>query len=121
MTNPVVHFEINVYNAKRARVFYRKLFGWKIGPLSKVSKDSKWLHANVAKTGKGGIGGGIAGTGSRGVTMYVEVRDVAAALKKAKKLGGKVTRKVMPVPGMGTIGWFRDQAGNEIGLWSVRK
>lgn len=115
MNHPVVHFEINVYNAKRSRTFYRKLFGWKIDPI-----DRKFSHATVRRTGRGGIAGGIAGTNSRGVTMYVQCDDIEAVFRKVKKLGGKVTRKVMEIPGMGRIGWFRDQAGNELGLWSPR-
>ncbi len=116
MNHPVIHFEINVYNARRSRTFYQKLFGWKIGPVDPRMGN----HASITRTGKGGIGGGIAGTNSRGVTMYVEVKDIEATFRKVKKLGGKVTRKVMPIPGMGRIGWFRDQAGNEIGLWSKK-
>jgi len=98
MNHPVIHFEINVYNAKRSRDFYRKLFGWKIAAL-----DKRYSHAAVMRTGKGGIGGGIAGTNSRGVTMYVQTDDIEATFKKVKKLGGKVTRKVMEIPGMGRI------------------
>ncbi len=114
MSNPVMHFVINVYKAKSARKFYQRLFGWKIAPV-----DPKMMHyAEIKRTGKGGIAGGIAGTNSRGVTMYVGVKNIEAALKKARKLGGKVTRKVMDIPGDGRIGWFRDPAGNEIGLWS---
>lgn len=115
MSDPVIHFEINVYKPKPAIAFYRRMFGWKIDRF-----DKKFSHATVRRTGKGGIAGGIAGTNSRGVTMYVGVKNVAAALKKAKACGGKVTRKVMPIPGMGVIGWFRDPAGNEIGLWGPR-
>lgn len=113
MNNPVFHFVVNVYNAKRARTFYQKLFGWKIAPY-----DKKMSYASITRTGKGGIVGGIAGTNSRGVTMYVRVKNIEAVFTKVKKLGGKVTRKIMPIPGMGRIGWFRDQAGNEIGVWS---
>lgn len=119
MNNPVIHFEINVYNAKRARAFYQKVFGWKIARLEKMDKHMS--HASISRTGRKGIGGGIAGTNSRGVTMYVQVDNIEATFKKIKKQGGKVTRKVMEIPGMGRIGWFRDQAGNELGLWSMKK
>ncbi len=113
MGAPVVHFEINVYKAKKAVAFYRGVFGWKIAKL-----DRKFNHATVTKTGKGGIAGGIAGTNSKGVTMYMEVPNIEAVFKKVKAKGGKVTRKVMEIPGMGRIGWFRDPAGNELGLWT---
>ncbi len=116
MGAPVVHFEINVYKAKKAIEFYRRVFGWKIDKL-----DRKFSHATVKKTGKGGINGGIAGTNSRGVTMYMQVKDIEATFKQVKKKGGKVTRKVMEIPGMGRIGWFRDPAGNELGLWTPRR
>jgi predicted enzyme related to lactoylglutathione lyase len=113
MNHPVMHFIINVYKAKHARTFYQRLFGWKISPV-----DKKMAYAGIRKTGTGGISGGIAGTNSRGVTMYVGVKNVAETLKKVKKVGGKVTRKPVTIPGMGTIGWFRDPAGNEIGVWA---
>ena len=116
MKNPICYFVINVYKPKAARVFYQKLFGWKIGKL-----DKEMHFAEISKTGRQGIGGGIAGTNSRGVTMYVQVKDIEATLAKAKKLGGKVTRKIMDIPGWARICWFRDPAGNEIGLMSPRK
>ena len=115
MSDPVIHFEINVYKPRAAIRFYRRMFGWRIAAF-----DKRMSHASISSTGRGGIGGGIAGTNSRGVTMYVRVKNVPAALKKAKACGGRVTRKPMPIPGMGTIGWFRDPAGNEIGLWARR-
>jgi len=116
MKNPICYFVINVYKTKQARAFYQKLFGWKIGAI-----DQKMSFAEIARTGTKGIGGGIAGTDSRGVTMYVEVKDLEGTLARARKLGGKVTRKIVAVPGWARICWFRDPAGNEIGLMSPTK
>ncbi len=66
-----------------------------------------------------GIGGGIASSmdGAAGhVTVYVEVADLAGALKKAEELGGKTVMPPMAVPGGPEIAQFADPEGHMIGL-----
>ena len=68
----------------------------------------------------GYIGGGI---GKRGgplehpvVTIVVD--DVAAAIKKVEKNGGKIARAKQEIPGnMGWTAYFKDTEGNIVGLY----
>jgi predicted enzyme related to lactoylglutathione lyase len=50
------------------------------------------------------------------VTFYVEVADLAGALKKAQALGGKTVMEPHAVPGGPEIAMFADPDGNVIGL-----
>ena len=50
------------------------------------------------------------------VTFYVNVPDVAAALKTAESLGAKTVMPPMAVPGGPEIAQFADPDGNIIGL-----
>jgi len=65
------------------------------------------------------VGGGIGAdmqAGAGYVTIYVEVDDLAAALKKAEELGGKTLMPPMDVPGGPQIAKFADPEGHMIGL-----
>ncbi len=112
MGQPVVHFEIGTWQGARAKQFYSTLFGWDI-----VSQGPAMM---IATGSKEGIQGNIAQPDSEPksyVTIYVQVDDVAASLKQAEKLGGKVLVPASEVPAMGHFAWFADLDGNAIGLW----
>ncbi len=114
MPNPVTHFEIIGKDGKKLQDFYGKLFGWHIDANNPMNYGMVDTH-----TGKG-IGGGI-GAGdpkhpSNYVTVYVEVDDLAAALKKAESLGGKTVMPPSDVPGGPRIAMFTDPEGNVVGL-----
>ena len=112
MASPVVHFEITGKDAKKLQDFYGKLFDWKI------DADNPMSYGMV-EAGEGGIGGGIAATddGSAGrVTVYVEVDDLQAHLRRAKGLGGKTVVPVTTVPDMVTFALLADPEGHVIGL-----
>jgi hypothetical protein len=73
-------------------------------------------------TGGGGINGHITALGHepyRYVTVYVQVDDVPAYLKKAESLGGKTLVPPVEIP-TGTFAWFADLDGNTIGLWKPK-
>ena len=110
MAHPVVHFEVIGRDAKRTQEFYASLFGWKIDA-------SNPMQYGVVSAEPGGIAGGVAGSpeGPR-VTFYVGVPDLAAALAKAKRLGGKTLLEPQAVPGGPEIAMFQDPDGNAIGL-----
>ena len=110
MTHPVMWFEVLGKDGNTLRQFYGGLFGWNAnGP----------VEYGIVNTGDGrGIQGGIGQTypGTRPwVTFYVETPDVAASLKQAETLGGKVVvpRTVMPDV---TLGVFEDPEGHAVGL-----
>lgn len=112
MPNPVVHFEIIGKDWKKLQDFYSKLFGWHIDANNPMNYGMVDTH-----TGKG-IGGGIGNdqSGNKRVTVYAEVDDLAATLKKAEALGGKTIMPPTDVPGGPTLAMFTDPEGNIFGI-----
>ena len=112
MPNPIVHREIAASNAKKLQAFYTGLFGWKI------NANNPMNYGLVAPGGKRGIGGGIfqGQEGDKRITIYAEVGDPDAFLKKAESLGGKTVMHTEVVPGMVTFAIFADPEGNLFGL-----
>lgn len=113
MSNPVVHFEINTKHPRRSQAFYGKLFAWSI------DANNPMQYGLVKKTGKGGIGGGIAAVekGAKPfVTVYVQVKSITTTLRRVRQLGGKVIVPRTVIPQMVTFGMFRDLDGNIIGV-----
>ena len=110
MACKVVHFEVCGSDGKRLQEFYGSLFDWSVDA-------SNPMQYGLVSQEQGGIGGGITGSqsGSR-VTFYVGVPDLAAALKKAERLGGKTVLPPTDVPGGPKIAQFTDPEGNVIGL-----
>ena len=109
MPDKVMHFEIHGRDGKRLQDFYATLFGWK------VDANNPMKYGMV--TGESpGIGGGITESPHPMVTFYVAVGDLAAALKKAERLGGKTVMQPTQVPNGPEIAQFADPEGNVIGL-----
>jgi uncharacterized protein len=110
MGNPVVHFEVVGSDGAKLQEFYGDLFGWKI------SADNPQNYGIVDNGGEGINGGvGQAPDGSRQVTWYVQVGNIADCLRKAEEMGGKV---VMPRTEMDmvTMAMMADPEGNVVGL-----
>lgn len=111
MNSPVVHFEIGCKDKVKTCGFYKSLFGWGASPEQPfVMPDQK----------ENAIGGHINSLGHEPhnyVTVYVQVDDLAASLKKAESLGGKVIVPPQEVPDMGHFAWFADPEGNVLGMW----
>lgn len=118
MTAPVVHFEVNARNARRAQEFYANLFGWKIDA-------NNPMGYGVVDTGlKIGINGGIGqveGDKPPFVTFYAAVEDPQAYLDKAVSLGATVITPVTEVPNMVTYALFADPEGNRVGVVKGRQ
>jgi predicted enzyme related to lactoylglutathione lyase len=69
-----------------------------------------------------GIGGHISTLGHEPhhyTIFYVDVRDVAASLKKAESLEGKTLVPPVDIP-TGTFAWMQDPEGNMVGLWKAK-
>lgn len=113
MNSPIVHFEINGKNSKKTVKFYKSLLGWK--PKSMQGMDYHMLGAQGGK----GIGGGLstAGKGKKPhITIYAEVANLEKTLKKAVKLGGKVTQKPIQVPNGPRLAMISDPDGIPFGF-----
>lgn len=115
MAQKVVHFEIIGKDGKKLQEFYSKLFDWNVDA-------NNPMNYGMVNADQSGVGGGIAGgppmgdAGDGHVTVYVEVPDLAAALKKAESLGGKTVSPPMAVPGGPEIAQLADPEGHMIGI-----
>ena len=113
MPNPVTHFEITGKDGKALQEFYGKLFDWH------VDANNPMNYGMVDTHGKG-INGGISsgdGSGMQSyVTVYVEVDDTDAYLKKAAAMGGKTIMETTVIPNAVTMAMFADPEGHIIGL-----
>ncbi len=115
MGAPVVHWEINARDARRAQEFYSSLFGWTI------DANNPMGYGMVSTGSPQGIGGGIGQNDPNqpvppAVTFYVQVEDPQMVLDKVAGLGGRVVMPVTEIPGMVTFALFADPEGNTIGL-----
>jgi uncharacterized protein len=116
MGYPVVHFEINTAATPELTRFYAAAFDW---AMQADGDDYTQINTEgvCAGTGAPGIDGGIGPSdpGDDFVTFYVQVPDVADALRRVVELGGEVD---LPETHAGRIvmAIFRDPAGNRIGL-----
>lgn len=109
MAGKVSHFEVLGRDGKRLQDFYASLFDWSVDA-------SNPMQYGLVSPEQSGIGGGIAGQSAPRVTFYVEAADLATALAKVEKLGGKTVMPPHDVPGGPTIAHFADPEGNVIGL-----
>jgi predicted enzyme related to lactoylglutathione lyase len=107
---PVVHFEIEARDPEKIAAFYRALFNWNI-------RDGMILDIDAGIGGpEPGPAGHIRKSGRSGVTLYVQVRDLAETLARTKDLGGDVVLELLQVPGGATLAAIADPEGNPITL-----
>ena len=109
MPNPVVHFEIGASDSAALRRFYSQAFDWTI------NADNP-MQYGLVETGGEGIGGGITEAENPGVTLYVQVDDLEAALERVAAGGGRTVQEITTIPGMVTFALFADPEGNVVGL-----
>lgn len=113
MPRAVIHFEIGCRNSADTQKFYSSLFDWNItpaGPAAMIAPEAP------------GIGGHITQLGHEPhhyTIFYVDVDDVAAYIKKAESLGGKMLVPPVEIPA-GTFAWIQDPDGNTVGLWKAK-
>ncbi|MFX1438292.1 MAG: VOC family protein [Promethearchaeota archaeon] len=109
------HFEINADDPKRAKIFYEKVFKWKIekweGPLD------YWI-ITAGDEDEVGINGGLQKREHKDdkITNYIGVDSVNNLVKKIKENGGKILREKSPIPGVGYYAFFEDTEGNRLGI-----
>jgi uncharacterized protein len=112
MPNPIVHWEIQSKDRKKAQEFYKNLFGWHI------DDNNQWEYGMVDTHAEGGINGGIGQCqdGSNRITFYAQVDNLQAYLNKAEKLGGKTVMPPTALTDDMSLAMFTDPEGNFIGL-----
>ncbi len=109
MSNAFVWFHHGSDKPRESTVFYEKLLGWKgaDGPpgMTMLGRDAGPFAAVMARKGE-----------VRGWVPYVQVEDVAAATRRAVKLGAEVLEDQTPGPA-GTYSVVRDLGGALVALW----
>ena len=107
---PVVHWEIEALDAERQRAFYSELFNWTIG-------DGPIMNIPAGLGGpEPGPAGHIRQGRSAGVRLYVQVRDIKAALASVVELGGAALSEPFDVPNGPTIAFAQDPEENPLVL-----
>lgn len=116
MANPVMWFEIIGKDARKLQSFYKDVFGWKMTePAGPQFGDYSQLENPAGEGINGGIGGAMQGSGAR-VSVYIEVNDPDAYLKKVESKGGKTLMPTTTIMPGTTIALFADPEGNVTGL-----
>lgn len=107
---PVVYFEIDALDADLLTRFYGELFNWNIG-----EGFIRQIPAGIGGP-ENGIGGHIRQGDRGGVTLFIQVKNVAASLERAVALGGATTTPPFQIPGGALIAGIEDPEGNRITL-----
>lgn len=105
---PVVHWEIEAVDAERQRAFYAAMFNWEVGegPIMDI-------QAGIGGP-EPGPGGHIRQSNRSGVSLYVQVLDLAASLVRVAELGGAARSEPIDIPGGPTIAFAADPEGNPL-------
>ena len=107
---PVVHWEIRAEDPARLRAFYAGMFNWTIG-------DGPIMDIPAGVGGpQPGPGGHIRASTPGGVTLYVQVRDLAESLARTAALGGTVVVERIQIPDGATLAAIEDPEGNPLML-----
>jgi predicted enzyme related to lactoylglutathione lyase len=109
----IVHFEVNTRDAKRAKNFYTKLFGWKYKD-SEIPGVEYYLIDGV--TPGGAINPIAQDSKVKAPTVYFGVEEIDSSLKKVRDGGGTADEK-MPIPGQGWFAACTDPDGNSFSLF----
>jgi predicted enzyme related to lactoylglutathione lyase len=106
---PVVHWEITARDLDAQSTFYRELFNWSIG-----DGPIRMIPAGLGGP-EPGPGGHLRQSDRPGVSLYVQVHDLAAALRRATDLGATVVMERFDAGGT-TIAAIEDPEGNPLML-----
>jgi predicted enzyme related to lactoylglutathione lyase len=108
---PVVHFEIEAKDTEKIRAFYSALFNWDI------TGNESYMEIPAGIGGpESGPAGHIRKSNRSSVTLYVQVRDLAATIAKARELGATVVLERLEIPGGATLAAICDPEGNPLTL-----
>ena len=116
----VIHFDISADNLERAKIFYQKLFGWKIEKFTESPQDYYLIETQTA-TGEKGITGEnrIKGEGLQKITNFIQVDSIDESIEKVKELGGQIIEPKTTIPTVGYIAGCKDTENNIFGLIEV--
>jgi predicted enzyme related to lactoylglutathione lyase len=115
-SSPVVHLELHTGDMPRACALYSLLCGWRSEPIETAGGVYRALGFG------NGLGGGVVECETERPLWlpYVEVPEIGAATRRARRLGADVLLD----PREGPVGWrsvVAVPAGAEIALWQPKR
>ncbi len=115
MPNPFAYAELHTQNPSAAKDFYRRLLDWKM-------TDATTPGGSYTEIEPGdGIAAGLVRSANDNAPShwlpYIGVTDLVASSAKAKELGARALREMVPVPDLGRYSVFSDPTGALFGLW----
>jgi predicted enzyme related to lactoylglutathione lyase len=111
MPHPVVHAEIRSTDPDATREFFGALFGWTYS----AGAFPSYTFVDIGIDGALPTAIGPLQGGDDSVLFFVGVQDVAATLRRAEELGGRIVQSAQEVPGV-TFGVFADTQGHLVGV-----
>jgi hypothetical protein len=115
MGNAIVHVDIPVTDLDKAKVFYSKLFGWKV----EIQPEADYAIFDTGTPPNGGFSKALK-TGTDGYLLHIMVGDIETKLEEIEKAGGKTLRRKTDIPGFGWYATFKDIFGNTLSLFTPR-
>ena len=115
--NPIVWLEIPAPDLQKGMAYYRSLLGWRFSPIEE--------QADYAMSVDGGFSRGISLVGGergrrmRGVTNYIQTRDLVATAARIQQHGGRVVREPSEITGEGAFLLFLDPDGIRWGAFQA--
>jgi uncharacterized protein len=111
-TGKLCYIEIPAADVTASAEFYQLAFGWKI----RRRGDGAVAFDDTVGEVSGTFVPGRPAAGEPGFVIYVMVARADAALDAVLAAGGEIVRPVDPGAGE-VFGWFRDPAGNVLGVY----
>ena len=112
MKKKVVHFEIGCSDIEKTSEFYRAVFDWKLSRRG----NSAIIDTGAEDTLSGHLNQLGPDDPQNYVSVYIETDSLAADLSAIEANGGEVFVKPIQLPDGREFAWFKDVAGNLIGL-----
>lgn len=121
----VVHFEIQVDDAERAKAFYAAALGWSFTDWSEAVGGAPYWGITTGPEGSPGVAGGLLPRGApapapeQGTNAFVctvQVEDYDATEASILGAGGRVALPKFALPGMAWQGYYLDPEGNTFGI-----
>ncbi len=114
MKKAIVHFEIGCSDIPETANFYQKIFDWNINAVG----NSAQIDTGRPGAIPGHLNKLAADEPQNYINIYIETDSLEEDLKAIEEHGGEVVVKATKLPDGRSFAWFKDIAGNTVGLIS---
>ena len=115
--NGFCHIEIPARDPARVKLFYEKVFGWKV---SSVPGFGDYQMFETGDGPGGGFNTELQIMENAGILVHIMVEDIDGTLAKINANGGKTVLPKTTIPGIGYYAVFIDSEGNQMGMYSQK-